>query len=112
LYYLLAHGGIGRQEMEEEARDPGEVQDNPAENNESNQINKWGFAPGEDDTQDLNMEHKGTPPPSSPRVRLVEFWQCNTLGRDRSQTNVSEFLVCAKVTAFVGMLQRGPQQFA
>ena len=25
----------------------------------SGQISKWGFAPGEDDTQDLNMEYKG-----------------------------------------------------
>ena len=31
------------------------------EDNGSGQINKWGFAPGEDDTQDLNMEYKGTP---------------------------------------------------
>lgn len=31
------------------------------EDNGSGQINKWGFAPGEDDTQDLNMEYKGAP---------------------------------------------------
>ena len=28
----------------------------------SNQVNKWGFAPGEDDTQDLNLENKGELP--------------------------------------------------
>ena len=36
--------------------------ENKSEDGGSNQVNKWGFAPGEDDTQDLNLENKGELP--------------------------------------------------
>ena len=46
----------------DEPDSPDLLADSPVEQNEkddSNQINKWGFNPGEDDTQDLNLEKKG-----------------------------------------------------
>ena len=48
--------------MQEEPDSPDLLADSPmeeAQKDDSNQINKWGFAPGEDDTQDLNLEKKG-----------------------------------------------------
>lgn len=41
------------------SEESGQLATNTSEDNGSMQINKWGFAPGEDDTQDLNMENKG-----------------------------------------------------
>lgn len=48
--------------QEEEPDSPDLLAESPQEagpKDDSNQINKWGFAPGEDDTQDLNLEKKG-----------------------------------------------------
>ena len=58
---MLACSGQAANDLEAvaEDEDSGAVRQEPAEDNDSNQINKWGFAPGEEDTQDLNMENKG-----------------------------------------------------
>lgn len=56
--------------------DSGRLSGGTAEDNGSNQINKWGFAPGEDDTQDLNMENKGK--------KILIMLQCIDIAKDTS----------------------------
>ncbi len=82
--WLLWQGGEEVEQGKGE-EDTGALFSRPREENGSGQINKWGFAPGEDDTQDLNMEYKGgTFAESLQRAQKEKSWGLCKHGTKRS----------------------------